>query len=373
MQVRKKRDKKKQLFGIKLKLMCSFLVPIIFIISLGVCSYSFAEKSIISNYETTGQTSLSMMHKYFNIGFETAQTKAIQFNANDDIKMYFSGHYKNDAVKEGNKREEINEYIANTMLVSDMIQNVGIISGNAKGIWMGEVIGTDTYKEFIESDEGKQALEQKNIWIGKHPFVDQKVAKKSSDYCLSLIKRLVGVNYKDVGYIIVDIKSDFVKNTLKEANFGEGSIVGFITQDGKEVFNQEFEDDFSIKDEAFYKQILAGEEENGCKYITYKGKQYLLLYEKLLEQNVTLCALVDKTVLLEQAQKVKSITVIITIIASIIASFIGIILSISIERKIHKANKVLEEVAKGNLKQEFSYKSKDEFKIKKYTLRLDMG
>ena len=356
---------KKMWIGIKTKLIVAFMIPVLLIVILGAASYTKARKSMINNYEMTSQTSLGLMHKYFDVGFEAALAKATQLNANQAAKMYLSGYYKKDSVEESNKRTEVSEYINNMMLVTDMIQNIGVISPNVKGVWNGESISSDFYDEFLTAKEGimLQETKEKNVWLGSHPYIDQETGGNDTDYCISLLKKFVDINYKEVGYIVVDIKESFIKDTLKEANLGENSILAFITSDGKEVFNQEVEEGFTFQSQDFYKAVQEDEQENGCKYVSYQGKKYLFLYEKIAEQNAIVCALVEEGILLKQVEGVKIATIVITVIASLIAAIIGLVLASNIEKKIYQANKALDQVAKGNLNQNLEYKSRDEFNV----------
>jgi len=354
----------KKSIGIKLKLIGAFIIPVVLIIVLGVSSYKQARSSIISNYEMTSQTSLMMMNKYFGVGFESALAKATQLNVNETAKMYFSGYYKKNALEESNKRAELTEYIKNMVMVTDMVQNVGILSKNVKGLWNDSVVPIDVYEKFIESEEGilVEGKEEKNIWLGMHPSIDGELNNSSADYCISLVKKFIDINYKNAGYIIIDIKDEFIKNTMQEANLGEGSILGFITQDGREILNQDIEE-FSFCNQEFYKKIQASEEASGFEYVEYNGQQYLFLYEKLIDEGAMTCALVEESILLNKVATVKVTTLAITTLASIIAIAIGWMLAASIEKKIHSANQTLEEVARGNLTQKLVYKSKDEFSI----------
>ena len=69
-------------------------------------------------------------------------------------------------------------------------------------------------------------------------------------YCISLLKKFVHINYHHVGYVVIDIKKDFIQKVLQETSFGENSISGFITDDGKEVLSEEKEG-FRFSDQAF--------------------------------------------------------------------------------------------------------------------------
>ena len=67
----KKDNVLKKLFGIKTKLILSFLITVCFIIILGVVSYLKSSKDIINNYVNSGKISLEMMAEYVELGMNT--------------------------------------------------------------------------------------------------------------------------------------------------------------------------------------------------------------------------------------------------------------------------------------------------------------
>jgi methyl-accepting chemotaxis protein len=95
--------------------------------------------------------------------------------------------------------------------------------------------------------------------------------------------------------------------------------------------------------------------------VTYKGKEYLFIYNKGEENNTTICALVPLQVVTGQAESIKSMTVKLVLLAIVIASLIGIWIATGIQRNMKRLSKRFGEVAKGDLTVVVTAKGKDEF------------
>ena len=89
----------KLLNTLRFRLVISFLVPIIFIVILGIVSYIQAESAIQSNYEEASGQALNMTSDYLSFGLGAVQESAVQIINDNNILRYFSNFYKNDTLE----------------------------------------------------------------------------------------------------------------------------------------------------------------------------------------------------------------------------------------------------------------------------------
>ena len=373
-----KADKKRIKFnlrGIRVKLIGAFLVPVGLIILLGIVSYSKASTGIISSYESASETSLNMLSKYYNLGLESLNAKATQINSNDQIKKYFSGYYKNDPIKDIASYKE-SQALVNTIAISDRILNSVYIFGEyGDGISSYGPLAKTTFQDFTISEEGKSLpdLGAEAYWTGSHPFLDKLVSIREEDYSISLYKNLYDVKNNVIGYIALDARTDFIKDSLAEINFEGNCITGFITMDGREILDGNYPEDFSFASQEFFDTSLKSEALSGSNYVNYNGESYLYLYSKVTTGNAMICSLIPQDMIIRQAQDVKTATIVIVLIASIIAIMIGSVMSSSISGAIHKTNVVLAKAADGDLTVNINLKRKDEFLTLSHSITHMMG
>lgn len=352
-----------KLKGIRVKLIAAFIVPVGFIILLGVVSYSKASNGIISSYESASITSLNMLSNYYNLGLQSVVTKATQINTNDSIKNYFTGYYEDDQLEENARYKDAQRLANSTAIADKVIKNVFVFGEYGDGISSFGPLSKTTYQDFSDSEEGKflSSMDEKLYWGGYHHFLDEISSIKKEEYGLVLYSNLYNSANDVIGHIIYDIKMDFIKKALANVNFGENSITGFITSDGREIFEGEYPEGFSFIEQDFMKTTLTSLKQSGSNYVNYNGESYLYIYSKVTEGNAIICSLIPKEMIISQAQDVKTATVIIVILASVIAIMIATIMSTGISGAIHQTNVVLSKAAAGDLSVGIKSKRKDEF------------
>ncbi|ROR31822.1 methyl-accepting chemotaxis protein [Mobilisporobacter senegalensis] len=357
---------KKMIFtGIRMKLIGGFIIPVGFIIFLGIVSYQKASEGIIKSYEASSQTSLNMLSRYYNLGLQSVITKATQINTNESLKRYFSGYYQDNKVEEIGRRKEADSFVYATSIADKIVSNIYVFAEYGEGICSAGTLSKDVYAGFLDSNEGKVLINSgnKGIWLGFHPYLNEAAGSEDNNYGISYCRNLQDTSNGDIGYIIIDVKEEFIKEALADLNFGGTGIAGFITEDGREIIIGEEKKGFSFSSQNFYKSSLAGKEETGSNYVTYEEEDYLYIYSKVQGGNSTICSLIPKDVIIKQANEVKTVTILVVILASIIATMIGTFISGGISKTIHKINHILIKVSKGDLSMNLTIKRKDEFSI----------
>ena len=73
----------------------AFLVPVFFIIILGIVSYQKASKTIVDKYKESSISAISAESLYFNLLCETVAGKANEIIIDDNASAYYEKYYKN--------------------------------------------------------------------------------------------------------------------------------------------------------------------------------------------------------------------------------------------------------------------------------------
>ncbi len=367
MNKRGKKQKKKlnriQWNGIHAKLIGAFMIPVGFIVLLGMVSYHIASNGLIKNYEAASQSSFTMLGQYYNLGLESVVSKATQINTNESLKKYYSGYYKNNRVEEIDRSKEAKGYVYSIATADQIVNNIYVFGEYGEGVSKSGNLGKDTYTGFLESQEGKLLADSANktIWLGYHSFLDEVAKGNTKDYGLSFYRQLQGTSNNSIGYIVLDINRQFIESALKDTKFGVGSVTGFITNDNRELMNGTVGTEFSFCKLDFYQKARKNKNDNGARYVTYLGKSYLFIYTKVMDGNAMVCSIIPKSMIMKQANTVKLATIFIVILASFIAIVIGTRMSAGISKTIHMINVTLEKVARGELNVRLAINRKDEF------------
>jgi methyl-accepting chemotaxis protein len=166
------------------------------------------------------------------------------------------------------------------------------------------------------------------------------------------------------GFLVVDINVDKIKEILEQINFGAGSYVGLITQDGREVVMHKGEilpDETKVFEgqDFFTKTSESGE--SASEYVKYDHHKYLYLASPVGETKMVMCALIPESSILGEVAGLRTTTIIFVILASIIAIMIGLGLSFSIRQTLDRISKSVGHAAEGDLTVSLGTKRQDEF------------
>ena len=344
--------------GIKAKLFLAFLIPVLFIVALGIISYQKASYGIVTNYEKAMQETVDATAKYFNLGFQSIAATANQLSADDnmqDVTEY--GSYKN-----------IHKSIIAKLSADQFMSNIHIFS--KQGVAISTKTGAlkkDFFTGFEASEEGKLLSEDQDyIWVGKHPYLDTSFKTDSGKYSLSIIQKIkktsgFSESGKEVmGYVVIDITPEAVTDTLQSFQWGDGSISGFITSDGREI-NSLPEDKTVFTSLPIYKDITDKALTKGSDYINYQGENYLFLYSQIDTSGSVICGLIPKALITKQADDIKMITMILVIVASLVAILIGTVMATGIGNATKQMVLAIKKASEGDLTSSIHLRRKDEF------------
>lgn len=366
---KKKSSKKHRVyFGIKIKLIIAFMIPVILIIALGSFSYKQASEGMIESYESALKETMMTTGKYFNLGFVSVETAARQIASDEEIENI-------DAYTGYGKMQKV---IVTSLKADKKMSNIHILAANGYGVsTKAGTIREDLFSAFSNSEEGSilNASENDAHWFGLHNFIDEKLKTNSGQYSISYILKATdavgfsGKSGKTVAYVIVDVNTSLVMDVLNEFSWGEGSVAGFITADGREITSLEEQGEEAVfANQDFYVDAVSGAEENGASYCNYNGEEYLFVYSKVDASGSLVCGLIPKREIVKQADEIRTVTRMLVVAAALIAIFVGTVIAMDMGRALKKMRHVLTKASKGDLTVAISMRRKDEFGVLAQTI-----
>lgn len=359
-------NKKGVLFSIRAKIFLCFLVPILFLILVGVFSYKKAAAGMYDTFRDSNEQTINMANQYLDVSNSFIEAEALKYAFQSDLGKYMIGLYETDAVQRKTVINSVGSSIRASQAGNDFISNIHIVteedvqmlSTKAGGTVMG--IYKDYKNEMLGySDNGKKIPE----WVDYHNTLDDTLGLKQSDYIMAYQT----TPQSGKGFIVIDVKASAIQQFLDSLDMGDGSIIGFVTQSGREIISEKLPDgQESIRadgETVFYGQDFFNnlEDQQTTKEVSINGKSYLFFYSRMERTNAAVCALVPMEIVNGQADDIRNVTIAVVLIACVVAVLIGIIISTGIQKNMKRISGRLEEVAEGNLTTKVSVKGHDEF------------
>ena len=356
-------------------LISAFMVPVFFIVVLGVVSYRRASDTIVEKYKESSMSAISAESLYFSLLCDTVEVKANEIIIDSNTSGYYEKYYRSNKAHDS-YRNLRNNFIQAVGSV-DYIKFYDIIALNGNQFTTrvdSNLLPEDAYDVFLASPEAVYLSDARKAWIGNNTYFDQVYGQSDAESGIVLYQKFL----KAKALVSLEIKRQSILDALAEMDFGEGSYKAIVTQDGREIGVQDVlaDDGVTMVQQNMTETMFVGNsfyeesryaEEPGSMEINHQGKRYLYVYAPTGATGITLCGLIPYENIMEDAKAIRNITVILVILAVAIALIIGNRIAVSISKTLYEMVDSLEKVAEGDLTTDFVTKRKDEF------LRLNEG
>lgn len=365
----KTQDKKVSLLQtIRFKLILCVMLPVCFIVVLGIVSYQRAAMGFVDNYESSVSQSLQMTGDYLNFIFNTTKSDFNETVVNQDLISYVSGVFdtlnkQKDSIS-FTKKTEFNT----TLLSAPFVGNISVLADSGNSITTLKIKEKEMYTLFTQTKLGMTAMENPSqyFWFGANPETDELLGTKPETYAIRMMRKFPRGN----AYLVVDLKRDAVLDILHNLSMGENSRLALILQDGSELSlndKGELVTDFSFTNQQFYMDAV---EQGGyvVEDVTYQGEEYLFVLEQVGEVPVYLTSMIPMKNVMSQANEIRVLTVIIVVVASVIATLFGLRIASGMGNGIKRLLVNIQRASKGDMTVTFTTKRKDELGHLSYEL-----
>ncbi len=353
----------KKFATIRVKLMVSFMIPILFIIILGVVSFNQAAEGIRSSYQNSTEQTIVMTGKYLQLGIDNLEATAAQYVSATENSRYVIGYYMDDILKNNDVYNRMKSEFKRKESVDDFISYISVQTDKTSPVSTTTQTTMNISGGFYDTSFGQsvKASPTKNFWIGQDTYLDEKLGVGSDQYSLRLVRNFVGSD----AFIVIDMDKTMIRDLLLSVGLDESGVLALVTPEGKEIYKTGWEADQEtvFHNQEFYRSMISSEETSGAQYLEYQGQEQLFMYTKLGDTGSSICALIPKNTIQSKADSIRSITIIIVLIACLVAIIIGFTISFGIGRIIKYIISKLKKASGGDLTVNFTTNRNDEFRI----------
>lgn len=363
------RGQGRTLFSIRNKILVCFLVPLVFMVVIGVTAYRRAADGMSEKYRESTAETIQMATEYVDMSCSFIESEGMKYAYDTELNKYLVGLYEDDAVGRSQVVNDTKTAIMTSRTSNKFISNIHIVT--KKGVNMLSTSSTSSldvdgifaeYKEAMA--DGKSLLR----WVDSHEMLDTIFTLKPETYILAYQVQSKNNN----ACVVVDIDPERIQEFIQGLNLGEGSIVGFVTQNGRELVAENLaegeESTLAEGESVFFGQeffpVTDGEEPvyQGSSQVSFRGEDYMFFYSLSEKTGATVCALVPMKTITGQAEEIKVITVGLIVLACVIALTVVLLIVIGIQRNLSRISRKFGEVAKGDLTVQVKASGRDEFR-----------
>lgn len=352
------------------KIFAGFLVPILFVVMVGIIAYNAAAGGLTEKFKESSSLVSEMAMDYLDVSFAFIKGEAMQYMVDADLESFTLGMMEKDAVSKATYMTDTRNRLSALQHMNAMINNIHIVTKEGLSMISTASIERtegilDAYKAemLASSSDGKTV----SRWVEGHETLDAVYNLNAED---TFVVFQIPTN-KNAAYIVVDVSRGALYERLQAIDFGTGSICGYVTANGRELIYENLPEgaksSFSEGENvfvgtSFYEKSIAGGEMQTVEKVSFRGKSYLYIYAKSTEcDDLHFCALVPYSVITGQAQKIKGITISIVIIACLLAGAVCLFITFGIQRNMRLISERFDQVAKGDLTTEVRAYGRDEF------------
>lgn len=367
-------------FSIRYKIMLSFLVPVVFIIAVGVASYSKAEKGITEKFESSTLETVKMAAENINLASKYVRADGIRFAMDDEMNSFFRGSYDDDYIMFKTTNDTIVNSMQTSLGANNFMKHIHFVTRSDATVRMYST-KSNQVNGIMESywEEMKDPENDRNIihWVGRHESLDEALNfVDTDDYFFSYQELATNKTY----IVVIDISAEAMQDFVNNIDLGEGSILSIVSMNGRELIHETPAEGETPKYAAgqinFYEQDFFKEAQNkanaiiadnsaespaGIMEVEFDGEECLFFYAPCVSTGCMICALIPSSTVVSQAKSISNLTVTLVIIALIVVFAIGLFITASIQKNVKRVSSGLDEVAKGDLTVAIRVNGNDEF------------
>ena len=351
--------KSSKLFSIRNKIVVCFLVPIVFMIIIGISAYQKSAEGLSEKYTDSTLQTVRMTTEYLEMTCDFIRSEGLKYAYDDDLRKYFLGMFEDNPVDKLNFLTSTKSNLLSVQTSNPFISHMHIIPKEGVGLLSTKLSSgvdgfLDEYKESVASGAGRRSIPQ---WIDSHPVLDDKVKETYQDYIMSFQM----MSQSNNACVVIDMKPQSITNFLEEIDIGDDSVIGFITPGGRELVVEQLEDgeestlaedEKVFVEQDYYNEVMdQAVEDSGTAEVDFRGEKYLFIYSRSAEVGFVTCALVPMRV----------VTIGLVILACVIVVIVGIFITAGIENNMKRISRKFGDVAQGDLTVTVSAKGHDEF------------
>lgn len=120
------------LYSIKHKLILCFLIPIVFMVIIGVASYQKAAEGLVLEFNQATLQTVGTMNEYINMRYEYIQAEALKYAFDSNTQKYCNPDADADAVARQESKDALETAMVDSVAANPFIENIHIVPNSSQ-------------------------------------------------------------------------------------------------------------------------------------------------------------------------------------------------------------------------------------------------
>lgn len=367
-------------FSLRYKILLSFMVPIFFIIVVGVASYRKAESGMTEKYEASTLETVKMAAEHIDLASKYVRASAINLARDNEFNKLCRGSYDDDYYSWKKTNDLAVNALQSNLGANDFLKHLHLVTNSTAKVKMystksNQTSGIlETYWEEMKDPNNPNTIVN---WIGRHESLDKALNYVDVDDYFFSYQALADTK----SFIaVIDVSTAAVQDFIDNIELGEGSVLAIVSMNGRELIHETPVEgqvakykpgEINFYGRPFFKtaQMKANEillqdttdSAAGIMDVEFDGEKCLFFYAPCSVSGCMICALIPVSTVVAQAKSISTLTVALVVIALIVVLSIGLFITAAIQNNVRRVSLSLDEVAKGDLTVGVNVNGKDEF------------
>ncbi|KAJ3197668.1 hypothetical protein HK101_001622 [Irineochytrium annulatum] len=344
--------------GVKLFLIF-FAGIMIFVVSLGLLSYSKAKGTIEKNASRANQETIDQTKQKMDIILERFVDTSTQ--------IFFDPEMQSLLQKMSDKNLTAYDTFVNSSSINKQLSNVAFTNKSMEAIYL---VPTDETKSVMGTGNNSSSMGgiRQEAWYteliesGGYLWLPTEVKEDGSTPTFKIARSMKNLQGTTQSYVLViELKLEVLEEQLKSLDLGPGAVLQLIAPDNKVVASSISDGTGQDTDLAFVKELTEPAGSTNTKYLVDgKSTEMLAVYSTMDTSNWKLVGMIPTSVLVQDAKGILTLTLWMALVDAGIAVLIGVWMVRMFARPLGKLKDLMQEGAKGNLKVRTPYSSQDE-------------
>lgn len=327
-------------FSIRTQLIMGFALPIVFMILIGWISYVKSYNGLTDNYESSAYTAVEMTMSSLDASMQTVNSVTMELAQDNTVTSYSLGGFDTSSSKKTLAENTIRDNLNVKETSSKLLAGIEIVPIAGTKVVTTRTLSSASINSFIEtladSEDAGMLADSFVHWGSSHPCVDKYMEIEPDEYILYCSKAFKSGDRQ--GLVVIDVSYEGVRSLLEGLDFGEDSLVSFVTADGRAINIGNEIDTTSVSDETA-----------SDTYVNIGGKSYFYMTADSEVTGGRLKVFVPKSYITSGTKAIRNITVGLVLVACMVAVGLGAIITMGITKNIQKNVAKLNKVSEGEL------------------------